>query len=336
FCYPTLTFCTGESTMAPVDKMLGDYTRFFAIFGAVSASYVALKVVSAILSVFKNHVLAGPLGLSTNLKKFGSWAVVTGATDGIGKAYAQQLAKLGFNIVLISRNPDKLADVALEIESKEKVKTKSIPVDFTGGVEIYDKIGQDLSNMDIGVLVNNVGMAYEHPEFFLEIEGGNKKLIDLINCNIYSVTLMTKAIMPGMVERRKGAIINISSASAVHPNPLMTVYSATKAYMDFFSRALQAEYKSKGIIVQSVLPSFVATKLSKIRRPTFFAPDPTTYVKGALSTVGVESRTFGCLSHAMQWSIVSTLPEWLINMVAVPMHIGIRKKALKKKAAKQE
>ncbi|MGH0183932.1 UNVERIFIED_CONTAM: hypothetical protein FKN15_013430, partial [Acipenser sinensis] len=99
--------------------------------------------------------------------------------------------------------------------------------------------------------------------------------------------------------RSKGAILNISSASGMYPVPLLTLYSSTKAFVDFFSRAMHAEYKSRGIIVQSVLPFFVATKLSKIRRPTLDKPSPEAYVKAALSTVGLQVQTNGYLLHAL-------------------------------------
>lgn len=87
-----------------------------------------------------------------------------------------------------------------------------------------------------------------------------------------------------------------------HPylHPYLHFPLPLQAYVDFFSRSLNIEYKSKGIIVQSVLPFFVTSKLSKIRRANLFVPDPTTFVKSALSIVGVESRTFGYAVHAVQ------------------------------------
>ncbi|XP_056268235.1 very-long-chain 3-oxoacyl-CoA reductase-A-like [Pseudoliparis swirei] len=100
-------------------------------------------------------------------------------------------------------------------------------------------------------------------------------------------------------DRKKGAILNISSASGMYPVPLLTVYSASKAFVDFFSRGLHAEYKSKGVIVQRVLPFFVATKLSKIRRATLDKPSPERYVSAELNTVGLQSQTNGYLPHAV-------------------------------------
>jgi len=142
--------------------------------------------------------------------------------------------------------------------------------------------------------------------------------------------------MPRMVEKRKGAVINVSSASAVHATPLLSVYAATKAYVDRLSQGLDSEYKSKGIHVQSVLPYFVATKLSGIRRPNIFTPDPDTYVNAALNTLGVESRTFGYLFHSLQAFVVTSMPDWLNIKIAHKMLGGVRVKALKKIKRKAE
>ncbi|CAG7821074.1 unnamed protein product, partial [Allacma fusca] len=96
--------------------------------------------------------------MGTNLTEMGKWAVVTGASDGIGKAFAEQLANLGLNIVLISRSKDKLDLVASNI-GENTVQTKVISVDFTHGVSVYDQIKEETEGMDIGVLINNVGIA---------------------------------------------------------------------------------------------------------------------------------------------------------------------------------
>jgi len=93
-----------------------------------------------------------------------------------------------------------------------------------------------LKDLDIGVLVNNVGMSYKHPDFFDVYAQSDKTVNDIINCNITSLTKMTAIILPGMIKKNKGVIINNASGSGRLPTPLLTVYSATKAYVDFFSR----------------------------------------------------------------------------------------------------
>ncbi|CAI9540430.1 unnamed protein product, partial [Staurois parvus] len=257
-------------------------------------------------------------------------AVVTGATDGIGKAYAEELARHGISIVLISRSQDKLDMVSKNIREKFNVETKVIAADFGKPTEIYGRIEVGLKGLEIGVLVNNVAVAYDYPEYFLDIPDLDNTLDMLINVNITSVCKMTRLVLPGMLERSKGIIMNISSASGMYPIPLLTVYSATKAFVDFFSQGLHAEYQNKGITVQSVLPFYVVTKMSKIRTPTWDKPTPENYVRSALNTVGLQTRTNGHPAHALWgWFTTTLLPTCLVTKMALKSNKGIRARFLR-------
>lgn len=233
-----------------------------------------------------------------------SWAVVTGATDGIGLEYAKELGKKGYNLLLISRNPEKLENVKKDLEAKcPKCKEiRVLSVDFSK-LDIYPLIHSEVSKLpEVSVLVNNVGTSYCTPELFTHLEVTNSKgfLDQLINTNIISCTKMLQIVLPRMEQAKSGVVINVSSLSAAYPTPLLSVYGASKIYMDFLSRGLQAEYRDTGIIIQSVLPSYVATKLSKIRKASLLVPTPASYVKGALRSVGLEDRTYGYWSHKVQ------------------------------------
>jgi 17beta-estradiol 17-dehydrogenase / very-long-chain 3-oxoacyl-CoA reductase len=114
-------------------------------------------------------------------------------------------------------------------ESEHHVNTKIIEADFTDdSYEAYHTIEKQLYGLEIGVLINNVGMTYPYPQYFLELPDRGKIYSDIIKCNICSMTNMTQIILPQMVERKKGVVVNVSSLAAVIPSPLLTVYSASK------------------------------------------------------------------------------------------------------------
>jgi 17beta-estradiol 17-dehydrogenase / very-long-chain 3-oxoacyl-CoA reductase len=303
----------------------------FEYIGLAFTGYLVLKMLYKVLSNLYTFTLGG-----INLKKYGEWAVVTGCTDGIGYAYAEYVAKRGLNVVLVSRNADKLNELSDKLKSKYKVNTKVIVVNFTEENTIYTEIRQQLQGLDIGVLINNVGVAYEYPEYFHLLKDVEQFANNMIHTNIISMTKLTAIVLPDMVAKKRGIIINVGSAAGRKPLPLNTVYSATKAYCDFFSRTLSADYGPKGIIVQSVNPYFVATKMSKMRR-SFIAPSPSEYVASAMKTVGSQEVTNGCLVHNLQgWVIESFLPNWLLQRLSINQMQTVRAKALKKLNAKKE
>lgn len=151
---------------------------------------------------------------------------LAGSTDGIGKAYAEELAKRGVNIILVSRNKEKLEAVSRSISETYKVETDFIVADFSKGREIYPAIKEALKDREIGILVNNVGIFYAHTDYFTNLS--EDLLWDLIHINIASATMMTHIVLPGMVKKRKGAIVNLSSAICCQPTPMTTVYAASK------------------------------------------------------------------------------------------------------------
>ncbi|KAJ6669645.1 hypothetical protein lerEdw1_000194 [Lerista edwardsae] len=235
-------------------------------------------------------------------RSMGEWAVVTGAGDGIGKAYAFELARRGLNVVLISRTLEKLQKVASEIEQTTERKVKIIQADFTRR-DIYDNIEEHLQGLEIGILVNNVGtLPSPFPNCFLD---GPENDEGLINCNIISVTKMTEIILKQMVLRKKGLILNLSSALGTFPCPLYTMYSASKvslflyfrAFVYTFSKALQAEYKEKGIAIQVLTPFGVSTPMTLHAKPNLFTKRANDFVRESLDYVTFGDESFGCLAH---------------------------------------
>lgn len=285
-------------------------SSFYELFGSLSLLLIILWIVWKVAKGIWTCFLGSALGYGVKwVPSPTTWAVITGATDGIGLAYAKEFARMGYSLCLISRNSDKLEKTKEEIQSEFKKchSIRTIAVDFTSQ-DIYEKIAEQLSDLDdVHVLVNNVGISYVYPEYFTKIPESKALLDSIVNCNLFSVMRMIEIILPKMERRRRGVIINLSSYSASYPMPLLSVYTASKIFVDYLSRALQFEYKQKGIIIQSVLPAYVSTKMSKIRRASLMVPTPSTYVRHALKTVGIEARTYGYWAHKLQGFLQDSL-----------------------------
>ncbi|XP_026520456.1 very-long-chain 3-oxoacyl-CoA reductase [Notechis scutatus] len=301
---------------------------FYYWIGVFVVGYLCYRGLSSLIGAVRVWLLDNSAILEPYLN---TWAVVTGATDGIGKAYAEALAKKGMKVVLISRSQEKLDKTASEIEDKFKVKTKTIAADFENRETIYNKIKAGLEGLDIGILVNNVGASYDYPEYFLEIPDLDRQIDRIINVNALSMCKMTQLVLPHMVEKSKGIIINITSMSACKAIPFVTLYSASKCFGDFFSQALSLEYQEKGVLVQTVQPYFVMTKMSKLRRATIYRPTPEQYVKYSLNTLGRETVTCGYPSHAIvKWLVANCIPDWYLKKSIRDISLKSRAYYLKK------
>ncbi|KAG4079534.1 hypothetical protein HA402_005231 [Bradysia odoriphaga] len=299
----------------------------------LSVFVVSIQLLFGVFRWIYGNVI-GPRFLEpVNLRQYGNWALVTGATDGIGKQYARSLAKRGLNVILVSRTLSKLEAVAKEISETFNVQTQVIAVDFTSGPEIYNQIQQQIVGKDIGILINNVGMFYPAPDFFLDIPDREKVIQDIIRCNVTTVPMMCSLILPEMVQRKRGLIVNISSLLSVIPGPLVTMYAASKAFVSKFSNDLAAEYESKGITVQVLVTGEVATNMNKQEGGTFSVPKASQYVESALSYVGHARYTSGYLPHsvlAIIGQLVTFIAPSLVERLVTKNFFAIREKAIKR------
>lgn len=303
-------------------------TSVLVVIGLVSLARIIWTMVGHVMDMTRKF----------NPKAYGgSWAVVTGATDGIGRALCDELARAGMNIVCVSRTQEKLDQAVAELKKDFKVDAKSIQADFssTDTDALYASITSQLKGLDVGVLINNVGMSYDHAQYLDALD--TDKLDALIRMNVTSTTRMTHMVLPQMVARKKGAIVNVGSGhgSMKVGAPLYAVYSATKAYIDFFSRSLNAEYANKGIHVQCQVPLLVASKLSKIRKTSLFTPSPKEYAVAAVRCIGGSDSVVPVPSHKFQFMVVDALPYAVASWLMTWMHVGILKKAQKRAAEKK-
>jgi 17beta-estradiol 17-dehydrogenase / very-long-chain 3-oxoacyl-CoA reductase len=270
---------------------------------------------------------------AVNFKKFGEWAVVTGATDGIGKAVSFELAKKGLNIVLISRTESKLKDVAAQIENANpSTKTMIVPVDYSNfDTAAQARVKAVVDGLDVAVLVNNVGQSYSYPQFLNEVK--DDEFRQLCEMNVASTVLMTQIVLPGMEATHKGIIVNMSSGSSMMGGcPLLSLYAASKAYINEFSTSLHYEYSGSknDIRVQAQTPFFVTSKLSKLRKANFSTPNPEKFAKASVRAMGHEPLVSPFWVHALMESVMGLLPNFFLMGKVRGMHVGLRKRALEK------
>ncbi|KAM7536663.1 hypothetical protein Aperf_G00000088676 [Anoplocephala perfoliata] len=276
---------------------------------------------------------------SGDLTKAGEWAVITGATDGIGKAFAKLLAKKGLNIFLVSRSKDKLESVASEIEKEYKVKTKIFVADFGLGDFPYSQLVSEIESLSsVSCLINNVGLSYTHPDALATSQFLTPEFIEkMIRINVITLTTLTRLILPKLindplpVQGVNRYVINMSSLSGILPVPYLTVYGATKAYVVSLTRGLATELRDTCVRVQAFAPSFVATNMSGIKRTSLSVPSAETFVESAFSMIGVETIGTGYFRHELDWYLFGWFPASLASNLIGQRMLKSRERFLRRK-----
>src|ERR1700761_6168180 len=182
-------------------------------------------------------------------------AVITGASGGIGAVYADRLAKRGYDLFLIARDGKRLGEVANKLYEKYGVSVETLIADLTDKPALLKLEAQLKADKKVSVLVNNAGF------------GGTKSLVDssvdelenMITLNVTALTRLTAAVLPNLIAKNAGAVINIASVVAVNPDALNGTYSGTKSYVLNFTQSLFKTLKDTSVQVQVVLPGATRT-----------------------------------------------------------------------------
>jgi 17beta-estradiol 17-dehydrogenase / very-long-chain 3-oxoacyl-CoA reductase len=249
---------------------LANYYYQWCVLATIGLLYVVHKA-AKLLSAVYYHFLRPSADLSKFGAKKGGWAIVTGCTDGIGRGFAEVLCERGFNLVLLSRNQEKLQDLSRALEKiNNKVQTKVLPVNCSDvSPANFERIRQGIEGLDVSILVNNVGVNLEIPT---ALEDNTDEMLDnMINVNIIFTTKLTRLVIPILKRRPGGSIVlNLTSLASRVPLPLLTVYSASKAYTENFSSSLVAEFAPSRIRSVAILPGYVMSSMTRIKKPSFF------------------------------------------------------------------
>lgn len=318
-------------------------------YGVLRCTTFLLRFSSLIFDLF----ILCPVNYKKYGAKKGTYCVVTGASDGIGKEYAKQMASRGFNVVLISRTLSKLETLKTEIEIEYKVKAKILAIDIASDDSSnYSKIKELCGDLPITALINNVGQSHSIPVPFLETE--ETELRNIITINTTATLLITQIIAPIIVKSVKekkasrGLILTMGSFGGLLPTPLLATYSGSKAFLQNWSSSLAGELASDKVDVELVLSYLVTSAMSKIRRTSMLIPNPKQFVKSTLRSVGRRGgaqERYATMtpywSHAIyQFVIDETFGVYskIVNKINLSFHKSIRIRALKKAArlAKKE
>ncbi|RBQ96645.1 hypothetical protein VDGD_00743 [Verticillium dahliae] len=307
------------------------------VLAGIGALFVATKALSYFQFLLSVFVLSG-----TSLRKYGkpgSWAVVTGASDGLGKEFALQLASKGFNVVLVSRTKSKLEAFAAELEQKyPKVQSKILAMDFARDDNAdYDALAATVAGLDVAILINNVGQSHSIPVSFVDTTREELQSIVTINC--LGTLKTTSIIAPIMVQRKKGLILTMGSFAGWIPTPYLATYSGSKAFLQHWNSSLAEELKPSGVDTQLVLSYLITTAISKVRRASALIPTPKNFVKATLGKIGSGSYQNWAYTYTpwwthsiMVWALESTLGTG--NALGIwyngKMHKDIRRRALRK------
>ena len=250
-------------------------------------------------------------------------ALITGTTSGIGKAFAEKLASQGYDLVLVSRDSAKLLDQAASLREKYGVEVSYIPLDLAlpgSAKEVFNAVtGLEL---DVSVLINNAG--FNEAGKFMDTR--MEKEAEMISLHIVFTTEMMKLFIPGMIERGYGRILNLGSTGSYIPCPGDAVYAATKAYILYVSRGINAELKGTGVSVTTLCPGSTKTEFAhkagmqntRLFQSKVMEPDVVVDIGYKALMQGKTSVIAGAFNK-MQVMISKVLPASITDPIAMKM-----------------
>ena len=193
-------------------------------------------------------------------------AVVTGATSGIGEGFARRLARDGYHVVAHGRRRERLEALAAELRVRYGAEVGVLIADLAQDGDLH-RLEEFITSRPIDMLVNNAGITHLAP--FNELDADS--IEEMIRVHVLALTRLTRAVLPGMMERGRGDIINVSSDGVfvTYPDPVMVTYAATKAYVNTFTRALHRLAGVSGVRVQALCPGFVYSEILERHGITF-------------------------------------------------------------------
>jgi short-subunit dehydrogenase len=244
-----------------------------------------------------------------------SAALITGASAGIGAEIARELARRGHNVVLVARRKERLDELAAELRSRQGVRAETIACDLSKAAPRARLPGRIAGlGLDVEVLVNNAGFATGGPF----ADSDPERELEQVRVLVEAVVALTSAFLPAMVERRRGAVLNVASTAGMQPLPYAAGYSAAKAYVLTFSEAIHHEVAGAGVTVTALCPGPVETdfwqsagwRVGGKRSFEQVFPRPALVSPAAVARAGVDGLAAG------RRVVVPGLPMWAAMLAA--------------------
>jgi short-subunit dehydrogenase len=236
----------------------------------------------------------------TSLRSYGDWALVTGASAGIGMAFARRLATQGINLVLVARRAPRLQALADELARDHRIQTRVVAEDLErdGAIE---RIEAGVADLHIGILINNAGFSMVGR--FDRVP--REKVLGMVRVNCLAVAALAHAFLPGMRARRRGAVVIVSSAAAYQPLGYAATYAATKAFDLMLAEALWAENRDAGVDVLALSPGPVETEFQTVAGETAHpGATPESVVEVAFAALGKKpSVVAGGFNKVRAWTV---------------------------------
>ena len=247
-----------------------------------------------------------------DIQAYGQWAVVTGASAGIGQAFARRLAAAKINTVLVARRRDRLAVLADELSRQHGTQSRVVAADLEHE-DAVTRIGEETKDLDVGILVNNAGFSAAGRFERVPLD----RHIAMIKVNCVAVAALTHVFLPRMKARGRGAIVIVASAAGYQPVPLAGTYGATKAFDLMLAEALWSENRGSGVDVLALSPGPVDTEFQAVAGETSHpGATPESVVDVALGALGRKpSVVAGGFNKARAWS-VRLAPRALVARMA--------------------
>jgi 17beta-estradiol 17-dehydrogenase / very-long-chain 3-oxoacyl-CoA reductase len=299
--------------------------KFFSLTGGALTVYALYKLLD-----FTNLHFVRPSSLPRYFHAPGGrnarpWALVTGASDGIGKGFAEELCFRGFNVILHGRNEEKLNKVKEELSAQwpdRMVRIIVIDAHHVSNDIAIEGLAMALKEVYITVLINNIGGAGPVHPAWKELHKRTGKEVDaFIDVNLRFSTHITRALLPILLRNTPSLVLNVGSFAGDIPTAYATVYSGAKAYNMAWSRSLKAEMVAQGKDVEVLGILVGATQSGREKRETsFFVPSSRRLACTALDKVGSGKAIVTAYPpHALQKAFVDLLPPWVVERMMIPI-----------------